>query len=995
MNKFNNIAGGPFQPYVAEQIEARKEFLKESHAHRENKHILYQNNRNSWIRITSNTVVSPDHPLYLKYPQYGQNLAEKYILQGGVIETVKNDDAKYMVGGSNWDVNQVNRGGIGKNGLYNLLPNQPLGPKPMPGMTSISISSAGTLGSLQYGDIKFKCYDLEQLEIMDALYMKLGFSVIIEWGHTLYLDNNKQISKPSNLYIKGINDKEELIVEIQKKREEQCANFDAMLGTISNFSWVANPDGSYDCGIKVVGAGDILESLKINHSTLKIIDESQSQEDEDSSSQVSDKNLSNINTSIFNLSQYAIKRSRNKKINKVTIDDEEYRKVVNINFINKIYNFIFIDRNGGIVGDDNAIRGNHYSLLNGLSKTDDVPVINKEIFDITTVNYSINDNSAGIDPNGLQYQTYITLGHLLAIISSQGILYTNRKPYLYIDFHDTLNYCHTAPNQMFLDPQVCIIPNNYNKDVNTTKKNIYPKQNISKNNPKYDTSLGWSKDNITEFLGGYNKYLKTDNPEHRANLMYININTNHITNILKNIREGNSGDVFLFDFLNSLLEDISYSLGNTNKFRILVDDTSKSLRIIDDNRLNSLAELDNDYYTEIPIFGKESIVYNYKLESKISANMASMITISSQANPSLYTEDMFSLSNLSRGLMDRMMVDKKIVNDKEEEEEILIDPQSLKMVDQYFKDIYQGDNNKFYFNSTTYNSVSSIWRELLKNYQNNINSYYGGATIIPLNFSIELDGISGIIPNSSFIIPTNLLPSSYKTIKNKPKVSFIIHKIDQNFDNNKWTTKLVGQIMNIRFDEDDKFKKDEKYDKTPRPPALNEFSLNISQSKKLMQDMIYHNGTLPDNALRLIDNYDKFKGDINSDGGRIRLFNPASVSLDQLLEKSIKDGINIKINSAYRTLQDQMGVRLLNAPSSKKQDDNFIKTAPSTKFSPYTAIPGRSNHGFGLAVDFADDNFKKLAEGDKAYEWLKINGPEFGFKRIPSESWHWEYQLNS
>ena len=49
-----------------------------------------------------------------------------------------------------------------------------------------------------------------------------------------------------------------------------------------------------------------------------------------------------------------------------------------------------------------------------------------------------------------------------------------------------------------------------------------------------------------------------------------------------------------------------------------------------------------------------------------------------------------------------------------------------------------------------------------------------------------------------------LLPSSYKTKQEKPKIAFIIHTINQNFNNNKWTTKITGQALNIRFDESDK-----------------------------------------------------------------------------------------------------------------------------------------------------------------------------------------------
>ena len=60
------------------------------------------------------------------------------------------------------------------------------------------------------------------------------------------------------------------------------------------------------------------------------------------------------------------------------------------------------------------------------------------------------------------------------------------------------------------------------------------------------------------------------------------------------------------------------------------------------------------------------------------------------------------------------------------------------------------------------------------------------------------------------------------------------------------------------------------------------------------------------------------------------------------------------------------------------------------------AVPGTSNHGWGVAIDFAcgAERF-----GSPGYQWLKANGPKYGWTH-PSwaepggsrpEPWHWEY----
>jgi len=65
------------------------------------------------------------------------------------------------------------------------------------------------------------------------------------------------------------------------------------------------------------------------------------------------------------------------------------------------------------------------------------------------------------------------------------------------------------------------------------------------------------------------------------------------------------------------------------------------------------------------------------------------------------------------------------------------------------------------------------------------------------------------------------------------------------------------------------------------------------------------------------------------------------------------------------------------------------------------ATPGRSNHGFGLAVDFGYGGGLKLTPSTKEYKWLVVNAAKYGFKRLPYspkhpeswEAWHWEYQI--
>ena len=360
---FTNIAGGPFLPYVSKQIEARKKFLKESNKQRENKHLIYLNNKNSWIRLTSNTDVTQDHLLYKKYNLSGSLLAKKYVLQGG---TVNNDNNKI-----------TNRAGVGENGLYNLLYDKPMGFKPIPGITSIDLSSAGKLGTLQYATINFICYDLEQLELMDALYMKLGFSLVLEWGHTIFINNEGILKNPKPLNVFNYQNKEDLLKDIQKNKIEHSGNYDAMLGTVSNFSWDVQSDGSYSCSITLVGAGDILESLKINQSigSSDISNVNSNSPEDNLTSSIADKDLSLLNQSLFSIYQQVLKYKPIKNgVRVVGTNTDTYRNILNNIFSSCPYNFIQFDNIGNLTGDIKAIKGNHYSLISEVNKNKDFKI---------------------------------------------------------------------------------------------------------------------------------------------------------------------------------------------------------------------------------------------------------------------------------------------------------------------------------------------------------------------------------------------------------------------------------------------------------------------------------------------------------------------------------------------------------------------------------------------------------------------------------------------
>lgn len=630
---YTNIAGTPFQPFVKKQIEARKALV--SKENRDTSDLLWLNNKNAWIRVSSGTNVEDSNPYFT---EVGDTLSRKYILQAGLTDHSK-------------VINQADniftlREGLGSNGAYGIGGTESFGFRPMPGLTGLSIKTGGKLGTLREATIEFTCYNLEQLNIMDALYMKLGFSILIEWGHIPYINNDGVLQKtpiPMDFY--GKNSKEELMEEIQKKRVYHAGNYDAMWGTVKNFSYSFEGNGEFKCKVDLVGAGDVLESLKINQSgTVKESSNDLIEKIESPYPTIANSNLSLLNEALYKIFIKDITSNQSQ----VNWDfSPEYYKTINPYFKNLNINLESITSYSANT-DTLAKYGFHYSLLNKSNTTQGnggsnvrIPIISKpfSFYSKAILSYQIDDTQVNNDikEKGLP-QVYITLGHLLVLIMSTGGLFDKaenkpdaiKKPYFYIDVNPETNRCYTFPGHCSLDPTICMIaseklPFNIDSTMLNTLRSMYP-----------------FYDEATKDLGG--------------KFMWILVNVNFITSTLEKYQKSDSkGDVMFVDFMQDILTGISKACGGFNEFRIVPDDDTRCVRIFDDKRnTQPLKPGDATPYTVIPVLGKNSLAYDFNYTSKISPNMAAQIVIAAQAQPSGLGEEALAFSHLSKGLTNRL-----------------------------------------------------------------------------------------------------------------------------------------------------------------------------------------------------------------------------------------------------------------------------------------------------------------------------------------------------
>ena len=260
------------------------------------------------------------------------------------------------------------------------------------------------------------------------------------------------------------------------------------------------------------------------------------------------------------------------------------------------------------------------------------------------------------------------------------------------------------------------------------------------------------------------------------------------------------------DYITQILDGVNVSLGKVNSFRPFHDKDSNCIRIIDENVL-PIESKENDIVT-IPNFGTNSLIYDYSFNTKLSPKLASQLVIAAQASDKIkdFSEDVLSYQYFSGGAVDRFAKEKIAPIEKND---IFGEPKINYLP---YKKLYNHLANIYSFGNIKKETISQVIT-LYNDLQNKVIkrpkkvttlSLIGDiarpsftpainerpSTIIPIEYSIKIDGISGILPYSVFRIPNNRLPRQYKD-----RIDFAVFSINHEVENNKWYTILRGQVI--------------------------------------------------------------------------------------------------------------------------------------------------------------------------------------------------------
>jgi hypothetical protein len=879
--KYKNIIGTGLTDYVQTQINYRKNIT--SKKTRDTKDLQWLTNRNSWLRLSSGAeiynsdltsvefqgqstdiegispnfvietgTINPTLDLNYTPPEstrnipikedllksgysidinFDDNLAKKYILQGGTLKDGKRRSTfsdTYSKGNYNKD-NEF----LGSESSIKGIKDD-LGYKPFPGITNVSVGTRGKWRTTLEADIEFTCYNLEQLEIMNKLYMSLGVHVFLEWGHTPYINSQGNIIEsfnPIDFFDNKFRSKKLLIQEIENQKKEHHGNYGALLGRVYNFNISSNIDGSYNCKIQVVGAGAILESIRVNRASRYDFD---STTKENESSKYS-SDLENVLISIqnvlskINISQniktgtygrdtsaqntLGVTDGRNFIQNIIGIPDSSYGNLLN-NVYNKCtyngYNFSLTESPIVEYPNDFAKYGNAWQYISSIGGTDNLQPLPIDFFYGYATRFSKGTSqTTSILQDTLNYE-YIKFGHLLALIqhlcifneSNGNITITNSSnskstsPVVYIDYHPDNTIIKTGVIEASIDPGICLIPLSVNPKAGETPIIAFDKffsglDTLKEGGYGWEGDVKTGNDNISKNLihrPELNKVNKTLGKSFEGKLMNVLINLKFAASTLKNLESNSSNkEVDLLSYINEILDGINLSLGKINNFRAFYDDNSNVVRIIDEHKTqDSIKEL-----LTIPNFGLGSIAYDYSFSSNIDPKTAAKIVIATGGeNGGIkdFAEDVLTYQQLNKNVRDRFA---QIIHpslpapNNFYEETLTALKSSQKLFDQIF---YVYSLGQILDENTTANIINAY-----QDASNTNQKYYkdkATTLLIPLDISLKIDGITGILPYNAFLLPDNRLPLRYQG-----KVAFIIFSIDHEFENNQWNTILKGQII--------------------------------------------------------------------------------------------------------------------------------------------------------------------------------------------------------
>ena len=718
---------------VTDQIAVREEIVGKKS--RNDKELLFINGKTGWIKLSSGVNFFTDKKD--KETLGSSQFAKNTILSGGLIK-----DGVY-------------RGGLfAKSNSAYRLENPGKGYKPAPGITSFQSNYSGTYGTYQKLRIGFQANSLDQLDELESLFLRPGMSMLVEWGNSIYVDNagkvKTTIQTVENFFTKtGPEGKKDIVNKITDLRESSCYNYDGMFGSVTNYQWSFNEDGTYDCSVDILGRGNLVESLELligppqkeDDDVIEVEKNTDSRTDFESFLNIILKsdirvreryvNVDNRARARFNRenTETAVKALKKAKPALYEAFEKETRKTGRDLELLTAINNSDADTNNKVI----LIR-----LSNIL-----------DILNVTTMLKGGTENKP--TENIVKFFTGNTINQEL--VEYEGIQkkyeqITNITPYL------------TFPGHVSVNPTKVVLPDNREK---------------------------------TQF--SY-KFFKGKELTRRSNdILDLYVGIDYVLNVFDElVSRGDENEKNVIDFVQSLLYGFQTSLGDINHFDIYTEANTDILYLVD-RKITPETEPKT-----IKLFGTESTARSFSVNSQITPSMMTTIAIGASATNTEAGIDVLNFQKWNEGLVDRFVSKKsyfakeaKKTEDflKQQKDDFLrlgeyISELNLELID---KNAERNGSSTFRYNAKDENSIAAVHKQVTQKLYTLATFKEGTrpAGLLPIEINFSIDGISGLSIAETFKIQDEVLPERYRG-----KVGFIIKSLDHKIENNQWLTDITG-----------------------------------------------------------------------------------------------------------------------------------------------------------------------------------------------------------
>jgi len=616
-----SVIGEKFKKYVQSQIAVRQRTHGKGYApnsFRTNAEIEVLNNQNAWLKLSSSVRIvgneaasgssSTDSvPISAGIQRLidigltntsnftGNKLARQAVLFNTLSEVVPTTYSKGKVanaGTHNFRSGVATSGNVWNMNSYGLGGNS-FGLSPAPGLISAKIDCKNR-GSIRSATVEIKCYNKFQFELLELLYIRLGYSMLLEWGWDKYINGGNQLSQVENTLCEDVwfqdlptNTFRNVIDTIEKYRAKYEGNYDGFLGKVTNFNWKFGADGTFDITLNLITIGDVIESLKVN--------------------------LPQKMKSVADIQQISLTSPYTTNL----LDTSIVQNAGSSTLAYRLYSDIVETDQEKWTG------GGSYLGLFTLLKQTEAGLVS---------NIQSGEGKEGKGVNIDKYNYFLTFGQLLNYITEYVIPSVQGNKMIKIDTNSTENICSVFPMQVSLDPRVCFIKPFYlpelsaNSVSETSGKTTYVKNWYAWQSQSKTLDFG-----ITDTKGVM-----------YGQIMNIYLNYNFISDCLKDTTSND--EVFLFKFLSKICNGINSSLGGLTQLEPILEDDN-ILKIIDQNPIPGIANsatFGNRFkgqITPFEIFGyntanmtssgsvTSNFVRDFGFVTKIDPSLASMITI--------------------------------------------------------------------------------------------------------------------------------------------------------------------------------------------------------------------------------------------------------------------------------------------------------------------------------------------------------------------------------